>query len=318
MKGESIPFKSTFMHIAIFGASGLIARSLRSFLLAKGLKLTSVCRNPTALVAKSKLETVMSWEMAEAQGLTTCDALIVLTGAPIFGSRWTDRYKKELIESRCEPMRRIGRLISAARCNPHQVLTASAVGIYPPSAEAIWEESSCLTQGSNSRFIHQLCLLWEKAATDLETKSCSVTKMRFANVMTAQGGMLGQLAPWFKRGLGAQIGDGRQMMSWIHIHDLCNAIWELLMRPLPGVLNLSAPMALEQRVFAKVLAKTLKAPLLLRVPKRLLHLLWGERACLLTDSCATCPKRLIQRGYRFIHPELTAALISCFSTKSAL
>ncbi len=306
------------MHIAIFGAGGLIASSLRSFLLKRGLRLTSVCRNFNALVAKSGLETVMSWEMAEAQGLATCDALIVLTGAPIFGSRWTARYKKELIDSRIEPMRRIGRLINAARCNPHQILTASAVGIYPPSADAIWDESSCLTQESDSRFIHQLCLLWEKAATDLQTKNCSVTKMRFANVMTAQGGMLGQLAPWFKRGLGAQIGDGRQMMSWIHMLDLCNVVWELLMRPSPGVLNLSAPKAIEQGAFAKALAKALKAPLLLRLPERLIHLLWGERACLLTDSCATCPDRLIQRNHHFIHPEITSALSSCFSTKSAL
>ena len=47
---------------------------------------------------------------------------------------------------------------------------------------------------------------------------------RFGIVLGARGGALGQMIPLFRKFLGGPIGNGHQWFSWVHMHDLVEAL----------------------------------------------------------------------------------------------
>lgn len=142
-----------------------------------------------------------------------------------------------------------------------------------------------------------------------------MTTLRFGVVLKRGEGFLKKLTPSFQLGLGAILGDGEQMMSWIHSADVVGAIQFLLQRPqLTGPFNLTAPHPITQRHFAQLLAKILHRPLWLTLPASVVRTIWGEMGeALLLSGQAVLPKRLEKEGYRFLYPDCEMALRETFS-----
>ena len=64
-----------------------------------------------------------------------------------------------------------------------------------------------------------VCVQWEKAIT---TCNVDMAILRTGVVLSDSGGALTKMPPPIKLGLGAALGNGQQLMPWIHIDDLCN------------------------------------------------------------------------------------------------
>ena len=111
-------------------------------------------------------------------------------------------------------------------------------------------------------------------------------------------------------GCGSILGDGRQMMSWVHIDDVVGAIVFLLNKPdVNGVFNLTSPLPVSQAEFARVLAMVMHRPLFFKIPAVVIRMLFGEMGdCLLLRGQRVVPKRLIMLGYEFRYPNLVDAL----------
>ncbi len=122
--------------------------------------------------------------------------------------------------------------------------------------------------------------------------------------------MLKKLYPSFYLGLGSIIGDGAQIISWIHIDDLVSAVLFLLNKPeLSGPFNVTSPQPVSQAQFARTLAKTMHRPLFFKIPAILIRLLFGEMGeCLLLKGQRVIPKRLLDTGFQFRYPTLEKAL----------
>src|SRR5438034_11218180 len=116
----------------------------------------------------------------------------------------------------------------------------------------------------------------------------------------------------FKLGVGGRLGSGKQWMSWVTLDDVVGILrFAMENSSVRGAVNVVAPQAVQNAEFTKVLAKALHRPALFPAPPFALRLALGEMAdALLLSSQRVKPQALEKLGYRFLHPELSAALNS--------
>lgn len=124
------------------------------------------------------------------------------------------------------------------------------------------------------------------------------------------GGALAEMLPFFRLGLGGRVGDGRQWMSWITLHDEVEALMWLLTADLEGPVNLTAPKPVTNRELTKALGRALRRPTLLPTPKPALWAKLGRELteALLYSSARVRPAALLDNGFAFAHPDIATAL----------
>lgn len=86
---------------------------------------------------------------------------------------------------------------------------------------------------------------------------------------------------------------------------------------LRGPVNAVALQPVTNRIFTKTLAKVLSRPALVPVPAFALRLALGQMGDeLLLASARAVPKRLLDSGFKFTHPEFEAALRALLNRQS--
>ena len=230
-----------------------------------------------------------------------CDVGVNLTGANIF-SRWTKKYKREILRSRVESTRCLVQALGRGKV----LLNASAVGFYgADQGERELDEDSPPGQD----FLAEVCQAWEAEALAGEKYGLRVCLMRFGVVLGPDGGALARMLPAFKWGVGGPIGSGKQWFPWIHVRDVAEAAYFLAQnKEAKGPFNFVAPEIVRQKEFAKTLGKVLHRPAFFPIPAFILHIVFGEMACLLTGGLKVRPRRLLAAGYKFLFPNLERAL----------
>jgi hypothetical protein len=129
-------------------------------------------------------------------------------------------------------------------------------------------------------------------------------------VLTASGGLLRNMLLPFRLGLGGQLGDGRQVMSWIALDDMLGVILHALYDDqLSGPLNAVSPAPATNQEFTRTLARVLRRPAVFGVPAPLLTALFGEMGReLFLSGARVRPSKLEATGYGFRHQTLEPAL----------
>src|SRR5205807_2043826 len=116
----------------------------------------------------------------------------------------------------------------------------------------------------------------------------------------------------FLLGLGGRIGNGRQVMSWVHIKDVLGSIAHIISnstaRSVDGTYNVIAPQAVTQGEFAKTLGRVLHRPAVLPMPAGVMRFILGEQATILLTGQRAYPAHLERDGYQFRFPQLESAL----------
>ena len=267
------------MKIALTGASGFIGSHIRK----NFGDIVVIDRNDTVAEIQAKLKDV--------------HAVINLAGAPII-KRWTKSYKDILISSRIGTTKRLVQAINSS--NVSHFISTSATGIYPDDIEC---DESCTTLSQD--FLGRLAQDWEREALKCEKLT---TILRFGVVLGKEGGALKKMLLPFRLGLGGPIGDGSMVMSWIDIHDLMEMYRFLLERGEGGVFNAVSPNPVTNREFTKVLARVLKRPAILPVPRLVLRLLYGQSASVLTASKIVYPRKFLELGFAFSYPTVEKSM----------
>ncbi len=292
------------MHILVLGATGFIGRSLVSRLVDKNHTVYAHYRSkPPA----PKTGVVVFRDYQDISLDQPIDVVINLAGCPI-ASIWTNRYKQKLMNSRVMTTRLLNAWLKKRPTPPKLVVAASAIGYYGSTRDGLLDEDTSIDP--NQSFSSQLCDQWEKESLDIQSIVNRVVLLRLGVVLGKSGGMMEKL--WWPNylGLGSVIGEGRQILSWIHIHDVISAIEFILTHEnLVGPVNLTAPNSVSQATFSKDLAAVMMRPLWLRIPSCVLHFSLGDMAKeLLLTGAAVYPKKLEKAGFDFQFPKLTAAL----------
>ncbi len=294
------------MKILVTGGTGFIGRALCPALIAAGHSLTIFSRYPGRVNKTYGNQAVALSAMKTLTESHEFDAIINLSGAPVFGELWSEERKKTLLQTRIDMTQDLVQYIAKAQIKPKVFLSGSGVGFYGDQGDTILDESS---PAHDENFSRQLCVQWEAEAEKAKEYGVRVCQLRTGLVLGKDGGFLKPLILPFKLGLGGRMGSGNQWMPWIHLDDHV-AICQMLLEntELSGEINLTAPHPVINREFARILARVLRRPAFLPLPGWTLKMLFSEMAELLLGSQRVIPKRLMDAGYQFKFPELETAM----------
>lgn len=295
------------MKIAISGASGLIGGALSRSLRLDGHEVVPLVRRPV-----SEGEAGIRWDPSagtiDAAALEGVDGVVHLAGAGIGDHRWSEDYKRQVLESRTKGTDLVARTIAGLDHKPSVLVSGSAIGYYGDTGDTAVDEGA----PAGNDFLADVCRLWEDATTPAEEAGIRVAHLRTGIVLSPDGGALAKLLPLFRFGLGGRMGSGRQWWSWISLDDEVAAIRWLLDHEVSGPVNATAPEPVTNAEMTRVLGSVLHRPTVLPVPSfgpKLL--LGGELAdALLFTSQRVVPAVLTEQAFPFSHPTLEAALRS--------
>ena len=302
------------MKIAITGASGLIGRALSTSLAADGHQVVPLVRRPTPSAPDA-----IQWDPAagtiEAAGLEGIDGVVHLAGAGIGDRRWSDAYKREILESRSKGTALLAETLAALDTPPKVMVSGSAIGYYGDTGDSTVDE----TAPAGSDFLAEVCVAWEAAAQPAIDAGIRVPFLRTGIVLTDDGGALAKMLPLFRIGLGGRMGSGRQWWSWISLADEIGAIRWLLDHDISGPVNATAPTPVTNRDFTKALGEAMHRPTLAPVPSFGPKLLLGSELAdaLLFTSARVIPTVLSTSGYEFTNPTIDSALRDVLSARHA-
>ena len=292
------------MNILVTGASGLIGRALVPRLEGLGHTVVHAVRREPRNPSERR------WDPSSgtvSDGfLDGIDAVVHLAGAGIGDKRWSDDYKREILESRTKGTAALAGAIASASVKPKVFLSGSAIGIYGARGDEILGEDASHGTG----FLADVCEQWEAATAPAERAGVRTVHLRTGIVLSKDGGALKKQLPLFKLGAGGRFGNGRQWQSWISIDDEVGAIVHLLGSSLSGPVNLTAPEPVTNAGFAGILGRVLRRPAFMPVPSFGPALLLGRELAdaLLFTGQRVVPNALQRDGYVFTHATLEAAL----------
>ena len=291
--------------LLVTGGTGFIGQALVRCLLDGGHAVSVLTRNPArcARLFGGRARAVAS--AAELSPDDAFDALVNLAGAPVVGPRWSNDRKAQLLASRVGTTRALADWLAGAAHVPPVWIQASAIGYY-----GVRDPSEALAEDSRpgGGFMAELCTRWESAARQALRPGMRLVILRLG-VVFGPGGALTPLLLPHRLGLGPRLGDGRQVMSWIHRDDVLALIAGALFdEAMQGAYNAVAPQAVTQAEFATAAGRELGRPVWLRLPAAPLRWLLGEMAELFVDGQRVLPARLLAAGWQFRFTTLRAAL----------
>jgi len=287
--------------VAITGGTGLVGTAIGQALRERGDQAT--------VVSRTRGPDRITWSLPEGfdppDALGGYDAVVHLAGAGIADARWSDARKREILDSRRLGTRAVVEGLRRADPRPRVLVSASAVGYYGPSADAVRSEEA----PAGDDFLAEVCRVWEQEARAAEALGVRLVTARFGVVLSPDGGALAKMMPAFKLGVGGRLGRGDQYMAWIHIDDTAAAVLHLLDDDdASGAYNICAPNPVDNRTFTKALGGALGRPTVIPVPAFGLKALFGEMSLALLTGQRAVPQRLEQAGFQFRFPLVDQAL----------
>ena len=287
------------MRILITGATGLIGSELVLLLLQNGISVHYLT------TSKRKIENQPNYKgffwnpklgIIDENCLMGVDAIIHLAGASI-SKRWTKSYKQEIIESRIFSSNLLFKIVKENPNQVKQIISASGTAIYPNSSSTVYTEDS-KTIADN--FLSNVVLKWEESVDKFQSLNIKVCKLRTGVVFSDKGGALLEIVKPIKLGLGSSFGDGKQVPSWIHLHDLVAMYLFAVENSLEGVYNAVAPHPITNSELTKNIATILEKPLFMpNIPKFVMKLILGDMHELLFDNKKISAQKIINAGFVF-------------------
>lgn len=299
------------MRVVLTGATGTIGGSVVARLQERGDQVVALARdrNRAAERLGGKVE-VHEWgapseQPPPSEALSGADGVIHLLGEPI-AQRWTAEAQQRIHDSRVLSTRHLiaglRRLPGAER--PNVLVSQSATGFYGPRDSQPVDEST----GPGDDFLADVVVSWEAEAVSV-ADLMRVAVTRTGVVLSAQGGALSKMLPFFRLGLGGPVAGGRQYVPWVHLEDVTAALVRCLDDDSAhGAINLTSPNPVTNAEFSRALGHALGRPAFLPVPGFALHALYGGMAQLVVTGQRVVPSRLERMRFDFRFPRLEPAL----------
>ena len=290
------------MRVVVSGASGLIGPALVPALRADGHEVIKlVRRDPTS-------DDERGWDPAsgtlDPAHIAGADAIVNLSGANL-DQRWTDRAKREILESRTKTTGLLAAVAAELDSKPSAFVCAGGTGIYGNRGDEILTEESEAGGG----FLAGVMRETEAAVGPARAAGIRVVNFRQGIVLSQDGGALKRMLPFFRFGLGGPVGSGRQWWSWVSLVDVVSAYRVAVAGDVAGPVNLAAPNPVTSRQFAKALGRALRRPAALPAPSFAVRLLFGEKGDeVLLFGQRALPARLLDAGFAFSAPTIEAGI----------
>jgi uncharacterized protein (TIGR01777 family) len=290
--------------ILVTGATGFIGGALTRALVENGDHVIALSRSPEQAGDRFGPLVEICGDLDAIATGRRIDAIVNLAGAPLATGPWTRSRKRRFVESRLAVTGAVTRLIERLEHKPEALISGSAIGYYGDRGEAELTEAS----SPQDIFMSELCGRWELAAARAEQFGVRVCCLRIGLVLGKDGGALAPMLLTTRLGLGAIMGSGTQIVSWIHRDDLIRLIrFAIDEAALNGPINATAPNPVSHTAFMGALAAAVHRRIRLRLPAVMLRAAIGELSSLFLSSQRVLPQSALAAGFQFELGELADA-----------
>lgn len=300
------------MKVVIPGGSGQVGAILARAFHLDGHEVVVLTRRPETTALRSMRS--VKWDGASLGDwvceLDGADVVVNLAGKNV-NCRYSAANRREILRSRVDSTRAIGKAILAARRPPAVWLQASTATIYAHRYDAPNDERTGRVGGPDAspnswHFSIKVAKAWEHELESAEVPGTRKVALRSAMTMSPDsGGVFDTLLGLVRRGLGGRAGDGRQYVSWIHELDFVNAVKWLIENDLEGAVNLAAPQPLPNADFMKAIREAARISFGLPASRWMLEVgafFMRTETELILKSRRVVPGRLAKDGFAFKFP----------------
>lgn len=301
--------------VLISGGTGLIGTNLSRHLIERGYEIIILSRQKNKTFHHPKI-THSFWnvekQIIDAEVVQKADHIIHLAGAGVMDKKWTNDYKKMILESRTKSAELI---INCLKEKPHQAKTfvsASAIGWYGEDTKPLVRKEGFIeTDLPANDFLGETCLLWEASSESVSALGIRLVKLRTGIVLSSNGGLFKEYKSPLNFGLAPILQNGKQIVSWIHVDDLCRMYCEAIENNyLQGSFNAVAPEPVSQKTLILTLGQKLRHRFFIPiyVPAFILKLIFGKRSIEILKSATVSNKKIKAMGFTFLYPTIEAAI----------
>ena len=298
--------------VLITGGTGMVGEAVTTHLINKGYHVIVLTRQMPKKTTTPQLEYAL-WNVKtqtiDATAVRKADHIIHLAGAGVVDKKWTDAYKREIEISRTESSKLIVNTLKNNANKVKTVVSASAIGWY--GEDTTTGKAFIETDAPTKGFLGKTCQLWEESIEPVTLLNKRLVKLRTGIVLGKKGGALAEFKKPIKIGVAGILGDGKQVVSWIHIDDLCRMyISAIENEKLSGSYNAVAPIPVTNEELTLELAKVMKGKFFIpiHVPKFVLKIMMGERSIEILKSTTVNCAKIILTGFKFLYPTIGVAL----------
>jgi uncharacterized protein (TIGR01777 family) len=295
------------MTIVIVGGSGFIGTQLSRALLGLGDTVIVVDKVAPRFTHEHLyyISCDVSSQELPFNVLEHTDAVINLAGAPI-SKKWTKEYKQQIYDSRIISTRHVVESMHKTANPPSILINASAIGYYGERGDEVLTEHASRGTG----FLADVVADWEHEALAAESFGTRVVCVRTAPVV-GHGGMLAELTKSARFGFLVKLTRRDFWQSWIHEDDIVHAyLFALQTSTMHGPINAVASEVVTHATFMQTLGHVIKRRVIGTLPAWISRRLFGDLAGELTKSARVSSQLLVDKGFVFVHPTLTDALIA--------
>ncbi len=301
--------------ILISGGTGLVGTNLTRHLIERNFQVIILTRNKNSVSSNPNIS-YSYWnvesQILDSAAIKKADHIVHLAGAGVMDNNWSAEYKKKIVESRTKSAELI---IKKLKENDHHVKTfvsASAIGIYGPDFNPLARREGFTESDQPSHdFLGETCVLWEAASEPVKDLGIRRVVLRQGIILANEGGAFKEFKAPLKFGVATIFGSGKQILSWIHIDDVCRMFCESIENDyVHGVYNAVAPEPLAQKKFMTILGEKLKGKFYIpmHIPVFMLKLILGKRSVEILKSATVSNKKIKATGFTFLYPSTEAAL----------
>jgi uncharacterized protein (TIGR01777 family) len=309
--------------VMITGGTGMIGSHLSEMLADNGYNVIILSRNPQETARETDFHTrkglfrnngniyYSRWDIdkqyIDPSAIANADYIVHLAGAGVADKRWTEERKKEIVESRTQSSALLVKALREHSNKVRAVISASAIGWYGPDKGKPFEE----TDPHSNDFLGETCFKWEQSISPVTELGIRLVKLRTGIVLSSEGGALKEFRKPLRVGAATILGNGNQVISWIHVMDLCRLfMFAIDEEEMSGVYNAVAPHPATNRELTMTLARhiTNSRHYTLKVPEFALKIALGEMSVEVLKSATVSSKKIQQAGFNFDFPTLEKAI----------
>jgi uncharacterized protein (TIGR01777 family) len=316
--------------VLITGGTGTVGKRLTQLLIEKGYDVNILSRShskPIHGINKDREDTIAlennahgklayyKWDLAnqyiDPAAIGSADFIVHLAGAGVADKRWTEARKKEIANSRTQSSALI---VSALKENPNHVkavISASAIGWYGPDGSNTTAKKFVETDLHCHDFLGETCRVWEASIEPVTQLNKRLVILRTGIVLSNEGGALVEFKKPLLFKTAAILGNGKQIISWIHIDDLCNQyIYAIENQAMNGVYNAVAPIPVTNAILTKALARKVCGSffITMKVPAFILKIMLGEMSIEILKSTTVSSNKIETAGFHFKFPDINKAV----------
>ncbi|MFT3679960.1 MAG: TIGR01777 family oxidoreductase [Ferruginibacter sp.] len=301
--------------VLITGGTGMVGKALTTLLNDKGYRVIILTRK-LPLKTPSEMTRYALWNVAKQEidinAVQQADHIIHLAGAGVMDKRWSSSYKKEIQDSRIKSSELLVKTLKENNNKVKTVVSASAIGWYGKDRnDIIGKGGFTETDPPDTGFLGETCRLWEQSIQPVQDPGKRLVILRTGIVLGNEGGAFPQFKQPIQFGIAAILGNGRQIISWIHIEDLCRLYINALDNgKMNGIYNAVAPFPVDNKTLVLSVAKKLRGKIFIpiHVPAFILKLVLGESSIEVLKSTYVSSGKIKQTGFTFLYPSVDAAL----------